>query len=168
MAGTSLGSKDKTPDKVPNFMEVQSKVEERLLPVGIFQECQSTHLEFSPCRCKQSSLLPLLQVLAQIPFSQRLFLSMYLKLQCCYVAQHPPFSRFIFSIEHLSPLTYQWFYLFICLLPMSVNWDVHFMQIWAFVCFIYRYNPNVWKSPRHCRDLIRFIELMSNVMFWRN
>lgn len=97
MAGTSLSSKDKTPDKVPNFMEVQSKVEERLLPVGIFQECQSTHLEFSPCRCKQSSLLPLLQVLAQIPFSQRLFLRMYLKLQCCYRCPAPSvFSLYFF------------------------------------------------------------------------
>lgn len=68
-AGTTLDSKDKTPDKVPDFMELKPNGVERLVLVSIIEECQSTHLEFSSCRCKQCSLLPLLQALAEIPSS---------------------------------------------------------------------------------------------------
>lgn len=69
VAGTTLCSKDQTPDKVPDFVELESNVEERRILVSVFHECQSMNLEFSSCRCKHSSLLPLLRVLAQIPSS---------------------------------------------------------------------------------------------------
>lgn len=75
--------KNKTTRQVPDFMELEPNVGERLVIVNIFQECQSMHLEFSSCKYKHSSLSQLLKDGSNPIFSKRLFLKIYFKLLYC-------------------------------------------------------------------------------------